>query len=120
MPYKITHIKDANYLDVHYSGADSLAVRIRIKDEIEKQCAESNIVHVLVDTRDSDRQMDQDDFSNFAKSFESSDFYCTVTLAVVVPKIDVLNKGLEAAMGLMGVNKKIFTDKDEALAWLLQ
>ena len=120
MAYHISHIKEYNYLEVHYTGTDSLVERIRLHEEVEKRCAESNIVHVLIDTRDSQRQMDQDDFTDYVKSFESNDFYCTISLAVVVPRIDMLNKSVEAAMESMGIKKKLFTDKDEAIAWLLQ
>ena len=120
MSYQITHNKDDNYLEVHYSGSDSLAERIRLKEDIEKRCAESNVIHILIDTRDSHRYMDQDDFSNYVKLFEFNDFYCIITLAVVVTKIDMLNKGVKAAMKSMGIKKKLFTDKNEAIDWLLQ
>ena len=118
MTFQIQHIPEYNYLDIHYSGVDHLEERLSLKSKIEQFYTEKNATRILIDTRQSGRAMSQEDFINFAMSFKDKEIYKNMSIAVVVKKIDIMNKGVESKMQSLGVVNKLFISREEAIAWL--
>lgn len=118
MPYDLKLNNELQLIDLKYTGTIQLEERKRARDEVFAIARDKQIPRALVDLRDSNILMSEEDMVKFASAFRDADLPSNYHLACVTNPENTAENLVEILITLDGINARYFYDRDEAVEWL--
>ena len=118
MPYQISYHTDSNIIEVQLSGDVAFTDRKSALTEICEQFAELPKIRLLVDVRNINNVMTEEEQIEFGELLASTKFLRGAKAAVLHPKEHNPNLLIDAVAYNKGYRLAEFTSRFDALNWL--
>jgi hypothetical protein len=119
MPFTIEYIEDRDYLLATFTGPFTMAL---VRDYIEALLPVlegTGCRRLLSDSTDAQIQVSSRDILQFPKMVQGSPLTATLKRAALAPKGTSGYEMYETFSRIQGQHLRVFTDRSEALEWLL-
>ena len=118
MPHELFINHDLNYVHLTYQGEVDFEERKTARDEVFQACENNGMARALVDMRESNIRMTEQDVVNFATNFQRAMQLPNYRLACVVTPQNQVENLVEIIITLEGINVKYFLSFKDAEYWL--
>ena len=120
MPYTQQLDSTRTYLDLRYHGTVSIAQRMQAWAEAKPLLLESGVRRILIDLTQATAAHDHvKDLNAFVARITSEPLLLASRTAFVAPRVHYINHMIEVLADARHYPFSRFTDRQEALAWLL-
>ena len=119
MPFKIEHITDSDYLLVTFTGPITMAVVHAYIDALLPILEESGCHRLLNDSTHAQLRVTTMDILQFPKIAETTPLTTELKRAALAPGDTSGYEMYETFSKIQGQEVQVFTDRTEALEWLL-
>jgi hypothetical protein len=119
MPFKIEHIADRDYLLVTFTGPITMALVREYMDALLPILEETGCRRLLSDSTHAQLQVTTMDILQFPKMAETTPLTTELKRAALAPEDTSGYEMYETFSKIQGQDVRVFTDRSEALEWLL-
>ena len=118
MPFKIEYNSDENCIVATFTGEVNMAITKEYIAALLPVLKETGCTHVLSDSREATLNLSSMDIMQFPKMAQASPLTANLKRAVLASPGTSGYELYETLSNMQGQNVHIFSDKEEALAWL--
>jgi hypothetical protein len=119
MSYKIIRV-DQQLLSVEFIDQVSLEDRINARNEVASFCINRGFTQVFIEMLNSKMNMDLSDIIKYVESFKGLSLPKNLKISGVIDINDKVNKIIEMMLAGEGYKIKLFSQRKDALNWLLE
>ena len=119
MPFTIQYIEDQNYILSTFTGPITMAVIQKYVDELLPVLQDTGCQRLLSDSTEAQLQVTTMDILQFPKIAEASPLTSALKRAALAPDSTSGYEMYETFSKIQGQEVRVFTDRTEALEWLL-